>query len=301
MKAKTKIWVGVGAFVFAGGAAIGGAGAAPQTPTVERAQAIGNESLDTAQGRDTTSQIAIAQHLAANDHGGEGGEGGEEGGEHGFKTKLPPDLEFALSIGELRGHLLVGNELVQQGQWAAALPHFLHPTEEIYGKIRGQLKNYKTPPFEAALKSLAQTVKTKKGGEAYTKAFNAVEDALAKTDVGLKAKQPSDWDGFTAEAAVELIKAASGEYEEAIVKGRIAKPVEYQDARGFILQAEKMLDSVALSLEKKDADALKQTREALAELKKAFPEAMPPKAPVKDYGALLSDVSRLELAAGKLM
>ena len=39
----------------------------------------------------------------------------------------------------------------------------------------------------------------------------------------------------------------------------------------------------------------------IAELKKAFPSPLPPRAPVKDHGAMLSDVSRIELAAGRLM
>ena len=39
----------------------------------------------------------------------------------------------------------------------------------------------------------------------------------------------------------------------------------------------------------------------LAELKKAFPSAMPPRVPVKDHAAVLVDVARIELAAGKLM
>jgi hypothetical protein len=190
--------------------------------------------------------------------------------------------------------------LVKQGEWNAALPHFLHPTEEIYGQIEPQLKDYKTPPFEDALKTLVQTVKSKKGGKAYDKAFKAVEDALAATDAGLKSKQ-ANWDGFTVEAAVELIKSSAGEYEEAVVNGRIAKPVEYQDSRGFIWEGEKMLKSVGPALEKKDADAIKQVRAALAELKKTFPKAMPPKKPVKDHAAMLGDISRIELAAGKLM
>jgi len=42
-------------------------------------------------------------------------------------------------------------------------------------------------------------------------------------------------------------------------------------------------------------------RAGLAELKKAFPSPMPPRTPVKDYGGVLADVSRIELAAGKLM
>jgi hypothetical protein len=42
-------------------------------------------------------------------------------------------------------------------------------------------------------------------------------------------------------------------------------------------------------------------RDGFAELKKAWPAAMPPKTPVKDYAAVLADVSRIELAIGKLM
>ena len=53
--------------------------------------------------------------------------------------------------------------------------------------------------------------------------------------------------------------------------------------------------------EKKDADALKKVRDGLAELKKAWPTAMAPKTPVKDYATVLADVSRIELAIGKLM
>jgi hypothetical protein len=42
-------------------------------------------------------------------------------------------------------------------------------------------------------------------------------------------------------------------------------------------------------------------RTGIAELKKAFPAAVPPKAPVKDPATVLADVARIELAAGKLM
>jgi hypothetical protein len=300
MKSKTKIWLGVGAFVVAGAGVTGPADAADRT-------------------RDTVSDLALTRALATDlsaakkgggehgEHGaknakkkqdGEGGEGGEEGGA-GSGAKLPPDLDFALKIAQLRGHLLVGDELVKQGQWAAALPHFLHPSEEIYGRIRGRLKDYQTPQFSSVLKLLANAVKARKGGEDYAKAWKSVEDALAAADAGLKAKQPGE--GFVVESALELLKSATGEYQEAIVKGRIAKPVEYQDARGFVWQAERMIESVAPALEKKDAEALKHVRDSLAELKKAWPAAMAPKTPVKDYAAVLSDVSRIELSIGKLM
>lgn len=294
MRTKNKIWVGIGAFVVAGTGAVGASGPAPQPANanganITLAELLGRSSQLPVQG------FVVAQHAK---HGGEGGE--NEGGEKGSGAKLAPDLSFALKIAQMRGHLLVGDQLVKEGQWAAALPHFLHPVEEIYDGIRKQLKDYKTPPFEAALKVLSNVVKRKKGGGDYDKALKTVQDALAAAEAGLKEKQ-KNWQGFSVESALELLKSSTHEYEEAIVKGRIAKPVEYQDARGFVLQAEKMIESVSSGLEKKDAEAVKHVRDALADLKTAFPTAMPPKAPVKDYGAVLSDVSRIELAAGRLM
>lgn len=327
MKRTTKIWLGVGAFVVAGSAAVG---------TSARAEAD-TSLLDTsALTHPRTDQSTHARHahdesfMLAQHHGGEGGErakkakkaggeggersskmskskaaaneqGGEgEGGEKGGSSNLPPDLDFALKIAQVRGHLLVGDELVKEKQWNAAYPHFRHPTEELYGPIRARLKDYKAPPFEAALKNLANVVKAKKGGDDYDRAFKAVTDALDAADQAVKGKQANQ-DGFTVETALETLKSATGEYQQAIVKGRIAKPVEYQDARGFVWQAERMIDSVAPALEKKDADALKQVRDTFTDLKKTWPAAMPPSTPVKDYGAVLGDVSRIELAAGRLM
>ena len=95
--------------------------------------------------------------------------------------------------------------------------------------------------------------------------------------------------------------SATVDYENAIVGRRIGKPVEYQDARGFIFEAERMIESVASGLEKKDAAALKEVRTRLAELKKVFPAAVPPRTPIKDHGAMLALVSRIELAASRLM
>ncbi|MPZ54932.1 MAG: hypothetical protein GEU91_00250 [Rhizobiales bacterium] len=292
MKTSTKIWLGVGAFVVAGTGAIpaepnpaGAASPVKSPPMDARAPAV---------PRTATSAIVLAQHMR---HGAEGGEG--EGGEGG-SAKLPPDLQFGLRIAQMRGHLLVGNQLVDERQWNAALPHFLHPSEEIYGAIRGHLKDYGVAPFEATLKVLANTVKRKKGGADYAKALKTVQDALAKADAGLKTKGVN-WAPFTVELALELLKSAAGEYEEAIVKGRIGKPVEYQDARGFVWEATAMIESVSAALDKKDARALKDVQARLADLKAVFPSAMPPKQPMKNHADVLAMIAQVELAAGPLM
>ncbi len=308
MRTRTKIWLGVGAFVMAGAGAASGpadAGALLSTsaltdPRTDSTTAPSGVLLAQLRrhGSEAGERTAGAKKTKSKQKG-EGGEGDEGGAKAGAPT-LAPELDFALKIAQIRGHLLVGDELVKEGQWNAAYPHFRHPTEELYGPIRDRLKDYKTPPFEAALKVLANVVKAKKGGDDYDRALKAVTDALDAADQGLKAKH-ADWESFTVETALEILKSATGEYEGAIVNGRIAKPVEYQDARGFVWQAERMIESVAPALEKKDADALKQVRAVFADLKKTWPSAMPPKTPVNDYGAVLGGVSRIELAAGRLM
>jgi hypothetical protein len=297
MKTTSKVWLGVGAFVVIGtGATGGGLLAAATAPGVNAPRA---PTTQTAIPRMDAGRIVVAEH-AGMDHPAKDKEAGE-GGETKDLANLPPELAFAVRIVLLQGHLSVGNELVTQQQWNAALPHFLHPTEEIYGDIKDHLGDYDVPPFDGALKALADVVKAKKGGSDYDKALKAVLDAVAAAYAGMKAKQQANWPGFMVETAVEALKAAANEYQLAIVGGRIAKPVEYQDARGFIWQADRTIGSVAAQLQEKDPAALREVRAGIAQLEKAFPSAMPPRIPVKDGAAVLGDVARIELAAGKLM
>ncbi len=293
MKTKHKIWLGVGAVVAVGTAASGVAGklatGAPSGVGVH----VGPTSAQMPHAH--PDSFILAQHAQ---HGIAEKDAGEAGESKGI-ANLPPELAFATRVVLLRGHLLVGDELVKQQQWSAALPHFLHPTEEIYADLKEPLAEYKVAPFDGALKALADVVKSRKGGD-YAKAQKSVNDALAAVEGAMK-DRTGDWPGLVTEAAVEALKSATGEYKQAIVDGKFAKPVEYQDARGFVWQAERMIESVAPELEKKNAAALTEVRAGFADLKKAFPSPTPPRMPVKDPAAVLADVARIELAAGKLM
>src|SRR4051794_31883841 len=140
MKVRSKIWLGLGTVAIAG-AAMG---------AVADARSAGVQGAAHHQHGPASSTVLAAQQ------GGEGGEGGEKGT---APSTLAPNLKFYRDVSLIRGHLLVGDELVRQERWADALPHFLHPAEEIYGGIKNDLRTYNVRPFEAALKALAQTVK----------------------------------------------------------------------------------------------------------------------------------------------
>ncbi len=211
---------------------------------------------------------------------------------------LAQDVAFGRFIALIRAHLFTGDELVSQRDWDAAARHFSFPAEEVYGMIRGDLRIYKTPPFDDALKALAATAKTHNAKQ-YPKGLKKVQDALAAADAGLKSRQ-ANWPRFVVEVAIETLKAVPDEYGDAIAKGRIVRPIGYQTARGLILQADRMIESAAGELDAGNAAALGDVRAGFAQLKPAFAAVTAPKQAVMDESTVLGLVSRIELAAGRL-
>ncbi len=288
---RRKVWVGLGTAVLVTSQVAAHEEALPAPDAAVRVDRSGS-SLKVAQGPGGHGAVHIARA------GGDGGEADEGGAaQKDYDAKLPPALRFYRDIELIRGHLLVGDELVRAGRWAEALPHFLHPSEEIYGKIRNDLRTYDVAPFEATMKSLAQTVKAKNEA-AYRTAFTALEERLAAADKGARAKE-QNWPAFAVDAVLELLRTATNEYEEAVEDGRIAEAVEYQDSRGFVWQAERLFDSVADDLKQKNAEAVKAAKDGFDALKKAWPGPIPPQKPVKAYGEVLADVSKIELQLGR--
>jgi hypothetical protein len=209
------------------------------------------------------------------------------------------DLAFGRFIALIRAHLATGDELVARRQWDAAAPHFGFPREEIYGVIRDQLGIYNTPPFDGALKELARAVKSRDAKQ-FPKARQRVDAALAAADANLKTRQPN-WPRFTAAVAIAVLKSAPDEYGDAVAKGRIVRPIGYQTARGFALQAGRMIESVAAELQTGNAAALADMRAGLSQLKTAFAPVTAPKEATMADAAFQSIVSGIESAAAKLI
>jgi hypothetical protein len=196
------------------------------------------------------------------------------------------DLAFGRFIALIRGHLLTGDELAGQRDWEGASRHYGFPREEIYGIIRDDLRNYKAPPFDDALKALVRAAKSRDAKQVQ-KARARVEDALAAADAGLRAKVPN-WPRFVATTSIAVLKIAPDEYDDAVVKGRIVHPIGYRTARGFILQADKMFDGVAAELIGDNTAALSAIRAGFAQLKQAFPSVNAPKKAAIDYATVLA-------------
>jgi hypothetical protein len=208
------------------------------------------------------------------------------------------DLAFGRNIALIRGHLLTGDELAAQRDWGGAAMHFAFPHEEVYGLIRADVRTYKVPAFDDALRELVSAAKARNARQ-LPKARQKVETALNAADASLRARQQS-WPRFTVAVALSLLKTAPDEYDDAVAKGRVVRPIGYQTARGFVLQAERMIESVAGEFPGENTAALADIRAGFAELKAAQPAVTAPKQASIDDAAFQRIVAKVAAAAAKL-
>jgi hypothetical protein len=217
-----------------------------------------------------------------------------DGGEAYLTDGGPADtrIGFYRDIELIRGHLLVGRQLIEGNLWEEALPHFLHPTEELYGRMERHIATHNIRPFRRELLALAQAVKAHRIG-AYRQALSVAEERLdAALAVAKRFMHPLA--AFIARTAGEVLKAALSEYQTSLSDGRFANPVEYQDSRGFVWRADAMLEEGARELAGRDATALARIRGSLARLKTAWPTPTPPPAPVlqaDEVAGLIADIA----------
>jgi len=222
-----------------------------------------------------------------------------EGGEAYLTDGGPSDtrIRFYRDIELMRGHLLVGEQLIALDLWDEALPHFLHPTEELYARLEPHIAMHNIHPFRRELLALAQAVKAKRKG-AYQQALDVVEKRLeAAITVAKGFMNPLRT--FIAHSASEVLKAALQEYESSLSGGRFVRPVEYQDSRGFVWRAAAMIEEDAPELGARDKAALEGIRAALAKLKTAWPSPLPPPAPVLQPGEVAALIGDIELRSAR--
>jgi hypothetical protein len=270
-----KIWVGIGAATIAGAPLAG--------PAIAQDAHKGHKAAPATPAKGTAT---------ANP---------EQGGEAYLTDGGPKDtrIRFYRDVELMRGHILVGGQLIELGAWDEALPHFLHPTEELYGVMEKYIKMHNITPFRRELQALAQAVKAKREG-AYRQALKVVDQRLdGALAVVKRFSAPLAPRTFTVRSAIEVLRVAQSEYETSMEDGKFTKPVEYQDSRGFVWQAERMIEGLAAELAKIDAEALARIRADLAKLKAAWPAPMPPPAPLLEVGQMSALISDIELRASR--
>lgn len=189
------------------------------------------------------------------------------------------DVDYMVSLGLMKGHLLVAKELLDEGQPELAEPHVGHPVEELYADVEGELSARNVPEFKTTLNQLHELVKSTpkdpKIVTQYEASIKAIDGAIAAIPETQR-QSPQ----FVLEAIDGLLETAGEEYEAAIADGKFSELVEYQDSRGFVLYADTLYQSIAEPMSKENPKTKDAIAASFAELKKAWPSVNPPASPV---------------------
>ncbi len=252
---RTKLWLGLGAFVTLGGA---------------------------------DGALAQPAPAPAATQGGEGGEGGE-GGVDPERAATDP-VAYLLALEIVAAHYLVGRGVYAAGEAQAAAELFAHPVAEVYVALEPVFEARGVPPFREAMEA-ATTLALDRKPQAEVMA--AVDAVLAALD-GAARKAPGAGAtlGVRARILGELVDRAALQYAIAL---RSPEREPYLDGVGFFLAAragaERVLPALDAAGRRKEAEAI---RGALGALARAYPGLAPP-APPLDPGPLTAQSARLKI------
>lgn len=194
-------------------------------------------------------------------------------------------VELATSMAQARAHAAVALELFEIDDVEGATLHAGHPLAEILDPLEGELGEHgaDTAALSSAFEELAASVAGADEaavGEAVGEVEKATTEAAEAVSEGA-----SDDPAFDGSVVAVLLSDASHEYEEAVAgDGSIGLLEEYQDAYGFVNEAELLYEEVRADVEEASEEEADEIEEAFSTLEAALPEASAPDeaAPAED-------------------
>jgi DNA uptake protein ComE-like DNA-binding protein len=211
------------------------------------------------------------------------------------------DVDYMTKLGLMKGHLIVAQELLDQGKPQEAEPHIGHPVEEIYTDVEDQLKERNVKEFKTTLVNLQDLVKAGAKDPKQVKALfqNAMQsiDSAIQSISETQRKKPK----FVIQVINGLLDTASSEYGASIAGGKIAAAIEYQDSRGFVTYADTLYQGISDTLGKEQPETNKAIAAGLTELKTVWPSVIPPATPVKTPKEVSQLIKTLEQDTKKVI
>ena len=209
------------------------------------------------------------------------------------------DVEYMSALGLMKGHLIVGKELLDRGESEQAEPHMGHPVEEIYGEIEDELTRRNVPQFKIAMNQLHDLVKTAPKSPQVIQQYQAGMEAIEVAIAAVPEEQRQS-PKFVLQVITKLLEPADEEYKAAIVNDRIVEEIEYQDSRGFVLYAESLYETIAPEIKQKNPQVARTIVSTMKELKKAWPSSIPPEKPVMTPAQVSQMVAQIKASSQKI-
>jgi Helix-hairpin-helix motif len=216
-------------------------------------------------------------------------------------TGVAKDVDYLTKLGLMKGHMLIAGQLLELNLPEQAEPHLGHPVEEIYVDIEEQLSERGVDEFSDVLTRVQELVKSKPNDpqiqSAYDEAMVAIDQAIA----ALPAEQLQS-PAFVLQVINEMLETAVAEYTAAISDGKITAAIEYQDSRGFVEYAkDTLLPGIQAQLAQQKAGLDTDLKIKLDELFEAWPDPVPPSAPVVTADDVANQVKAFEQAAADVI
>jgi DNA uptake protein ComE-like DNA-binding protein len=211
------------------------------------------------------------------------------------------DIDYLTKLGLMKGHMLVARQLLELNLPEKAEPHLGHPVEEIYVDIEEQLPERGVEEFSQVLTRVQELVRSKPNDPqvkpAYDEAMVAIDQAIA----ALPAEQLQS-PSFVLQVINEMLETAVAEYTAAISDGKFTAEIEYQDSRGFVEYAkDTLLPGIQAQLAQQKAGLETDLKVKLDELFEAWPDPVPPEAPIITSDEVANQVKAFEQASSDVI
>lgn len=244
-----------------------------------------------------TAAAEAAGVAGATPRTGESGEGGE-GGENGAMVDLERDDAAYLShLGLVRGHLLVGAELYEEGAVAMAGTHMKHPGDELYLAIKPAMDARGASDFATALGAMSEVVGRGAPLAEVQAAHARLEGAVKRTQSVVPTNTPESLP-LVVQTVILLLREAAAEYALGVVDGKVAKLHEYQDAFGFTRIARDWISDLRAEQRARAPEAIECIEAQLdGLLATAWPSLDEPGDLTTSAADLYGAAARIELAA----
>jgi hypothetical protein len=263
MKLKTKIWLGVGAFVVAGNPAANDIAARPFEPSITVSSLRNNVSIQqAAPGR---------VHLAAAKEGGEGGEAGIN-----VAAADSDPVEYGLALQVIAAHYYAGLAAYEAKEVEAGAQMFAHGLSEVYVEMEDIFRKRGVTDLGKKLEAAVEAASAKQPAAQVRQRVRAVLDALAAAEkAGPASTAPAQ--ATKAEVVANLLNRAATQYGVSL-EDQALEP--YLDGLGFAVAARTEAAKILPWLRSRDKRKAAAISAALALAKQAYPGIRRPRGKV---------------------
>ena len=209
-------------------------------------------------------------------------------------------VDFVSNIEQIRGHLEQAISNKQAGNNILVLAHTLHPIEEIYSSIEGQLSNANSTlnqTLSSNLNQLSQMASNSTVGRFNTQAqiVNGLLNQTSEKVIPTETRNNNNT-AFNLMVIADLLSIAGSEYKEAVDNGTIKEIVEYQDAQGFVSRARSVFEQssslLSSSLKPQElSDKIQKIKESFYDLNNAIQNKSNPEVVNTSIRAIIDEIS----------